>query len=222
MSHRDDSNLKEYAGVIHVHSCYSDGSGTIAKIAGAAEAAGVSFVIVSDHDKITAREKGEGGWRGNTLIIVGVEFSPKRDDAGHALLLGLDRYECDYDDENPNCDPAEYLERFHAGGARVFLAHPDGKQSAFDACAKHTWGLSSLRGYDGIELWSYIHDWIDGYRHWKLLDYLVNRDSKITGPKRALLEEWDAVCQRRRVAALGALDTHAYRIPFTPIRIFPY
>jgi len=43
-------NYREYAGNLHIHSVYSDGSGRHAEIAEAAAAAGLNFVIVTDHN----------------------------------------------------------------------------------------------------------------------------------------------------------------------------
>ena len=46
------------SGAIHVHTTYSDGSGTVPEVAAAAQEAGLAFVILSDHDTLKALEEG--------------------------------------------------------------------------------------------------------------------------------------------------------------------
>ncbi|MBV9850944.1 MAG: PHP domain-containing protein [Armatimonadetes bacterium] len=76
----------DYAGALHVHSTYSDGMGTVADIAEAANAAGLDYVILCDHSSLDARRNGENGWRGRTLVLVGTEVTT---DSGHLLALDV-------------------------------------------------------------------------------------------------------------------------------------
>lgn len=76
----------DYAGAIHVHSTYSDGAGTVAEIAGAANQAGLDFVLLCDHSSLDARRDGEDGWRGRTLMMVGTEVTTE---TGHLLALDV-------------------------------------------------------------------------------------------------------------------------------------
>jgi hypothetical protein len=78
----------DVAGALHVHSTYSDGTGTVAQIAHAAAAAGVDFVLLTDHSTLAATTNKEDGWHenGKVLIVVGTEIST---DTGHLLLLDL-------------------------------------------------------------------------------------------------------------------------------------
>ena len=41
--------MYNYSGNIHIHSSYSDGTGTIEEIANEANRAGLDFVIITDH-----------------------------------------------------------------------------------------------------------------------------------------------------------------------------
>ncbi len=78
----------DLAGSCHVHSTYSDGTGTVADIADAAARAGSDFVFLTDHSSIAARLHGEDGWRANgkTLIAVGAEIAT---DTGHLLVADI-------------------------------------------------------------------------------------------------------------------------------------
>lgn len=76
----------DYAGSLHVHSTYSDGMGTVAEIAHAANRAGLDFLVLCDHSSLQARQAGEDGWRGRTLVLVGTEIQT---DTGHLLALDV-------------------------------------------------------------------------------------------------------------------------------------
>ncbi len=76
----------DYAGALHVHSTYSDGLGSVADVAAAADRAGLDFVALSDHSNLDALTHGEGGWRGRTLVLVGTEITTDR---GHLLAMDV-------------------------------------------------------------------------------------------------------------------------------------
>jgi hypothetical protein len=76
----------DYAGALHVHSTYSDGTGTVAEIALAANRAGLDFILMCDHHNLDAHTNGQDGWRGRTLVLVGTELST---DIGHLLAIGV-------------------------------------------------------------------------------------------------------------------------------------
>jgi hypothetical protein len=76
----------DYAGALHVHTTYSDGLGTVADVAAAADRAGLDFVALSDHSNLDALTHGEDGWRGRTLVLVGTEITT---DQGHLLAMDV-------------------------------------------------------------------------------------------------------------------------------------
>lgn len=80
--------LFDYAGSAHVHSTYSDGTGTVAQIARAAREAGTDFILLTDHHSLQARANGEEGWHegGGVLIAVGTELTT---DTGHLLAFDV-------------------------------------------------------------------------------------------------------------------------------------
>src|SRR5947207_3349753 len=79
----------DVACVVHLHSVHSDGTGTVDQIAAAARRAGVDVVLLTDHDTLEARRRGEEGWHGPVLVCVGTEVSPLGHD--HYLAFGLER-----------------------------------------------------------------------------------------------------------------------------------
>ena len=76
----------DYAGSLHVHSTYSDGTGTVEEIADAANKAELDFIILCDHSNLDARRYGQDGWQGRTLVLAGTEITT---DTGHLLALDV-------------------------------------------------------------------------------------------------------------------------------------
>src|SRR6266550_584412 len=81
--------MHDLACVVHLHSTYSDGTGTVPQIARAARTNHLDAVLLTDHDTLEARRRGEEGWHGDVLVLVGEEVTPK--DRDHYLAFGLDR-----------------------------------------------------------------------------------------------------------------------------------
>lgn len=72
-------------GAIHVHSHFSyDGGGTVPEIAAAAKAAGLDFVVISDHDNIGARRAGQEREYDGVDVFVAMEATTP---AGHLLTF---------------------------------------------------------------------------------------------------------------------------------------
>ena len=60
----DPLGLHGLACVAHVHSTYSDGTATVAELVQTAQEAGADCLLLTDHDTLEARRRGEEGWRG--------------------------------------------------------------------------------------------------------------------------------------------------------------
>jgi hypothetical protein len=69
-------------GIIHVHSRYSDGGGTVPEIAAAAEKAGMDFVVLTDHNSSQARKEGFEKNYGKVDLFVEMEASTH---SGHLI-----------------------------------------------------------------------------------------------------------------------------------------
>jgi len=99
------------SGAYHVHSTASDGRGTPEEIAEAARAAGLSFVVLTDHNVPPGPPRFVDG----VLLIQAVELSTPH---GHLVALSLPR---GLTEEERNTHPIEVA---NALGADLFLAHP--------------------------------------------------------------------------------------------------
>lgn len=208
----------EYSGCIHVHSRYSDGSGSIKTIAGTACDKGLDFVIVTDHD--TLKGKKFEGYYGSCLLLVGEEISPLRN---HALVLDTKSRIPSHLRERAQ----EYIDLAQAQGGIVFITHPFGESRlnlVFHKVRIHRWEDWNVEGFSGMEIWSYMIDWIRDVHVWNLKAAIREPDAFIKGPGRETLRQWDLIGERRRCSGLGSLDAHARNlIPFVPlIQVFPY
>lgn len=186
------------AGVVHVHTAASDGGGTPEQVVAAAQAAGLDFLALTDHNTFDAR--GAAGWHGPTLVLVGTESSTV---SGHLVALGL---------REPGFvfsrDPTDTLEDVHLLGGVAFAAHPtspraDLRWDAWDAPGG--WGLEVLNGDSEFREAGWPR------RALSALRYPLNAPYALLGHlsrPAAELQRWDALLARRPVAGIGGADAH--------------
>lgn len=210
--------MHNYCGSIHIHSNYSDGTGSIPEIAGEANAAGLDFIIITDHQN---REGAyEEGNYGKTSVIVGTELNKNRN---HYLALGTKSDIEDYDDT-----PQKTIDEVNRQGGFGFLAHPLEKGSPLvTEGAAFPWTDWSVENFTGIELWNYCSQWRDkALSKQKILYwYLFDRNGPVKeGPPPECKEIWDRLTQKKKVVAIGGTDAHAVhvRLGFFTAVIFPY
>lgn len=207
--------LRDVKGAIHVHTRMSDGSGSVAEVASAAESAGLDFVIITDHDTTEAAEEVKRDRNGGVLVVVGAEISPAG--RGHALALGAD------DVKGYRWMPERFfLHKLQRDGAETYIAHPEGRAKPTFGVRLREWNAWQEERFCGIEIWSYMHDWLDSLSYMKLLEYYLHPDRAISGPDQRVLGLWDRLNRHRRVVGIGALDAHAVRKLFGLLVAFPY
>jgi len=107
----------ELTGIIHCHSTYSDGTGTVPEIAAAARANDLDYLLLTDHDTLAAARNGEEGWHGSVLLLVGTEVSPYR--RNHYLAFGLQE-----PIDHTGMTPAQIVQSVNEAGGFGFPAHP--------------------------------------------------------------------------------------------------
>lgn len=215
------SELHDLAGVLHVHSTYSDGTGTVPEIAAAARANGLDFLLLTDHDTLAARDHGEEGWRDGVLVLVGEEVSPRREN--HYLAFGLDK-----PIDHRGLSPRQIVDRVNDAGGFGFLSHPFSKGSQrFKRIGEGMpWRDLECDGYTGVELWSFVTDTAERVNSiGELLRFIASPGRVLDHPPRRNLELWDEICRRRRCVALGGIDAHQVGIRVrgrVPLRLMAY
>lgn len=210
--------LHDLACVVHLHSTYSDGTGTVPQIAAAGRRAGADVVLLTDHDTLEAKRTGEEGWYGSTLLLVGEEVSPP--DQNHYLAFGID------EEIDRSLPPAEICAAVEAAGGFGFAAHPF---SAGSKRFKRGAGGMPWRDLDclsGIELWSFVTDTAERVVSVPdALRFAARPGRFVDHPPERNLAEWDRLCQARRVVAIGGLDAHQFGVRVAgrvPLRLMAY
>lgn len=207
--------MPEYVGAIHLHSCYSDGSGTLREITAAARRAGLDFVVLTDHDTLRPRDDRWEGWRDGVLVVVGVEVTCR----GRSHVVALNAR----DVTDLRWKPIRrVLFDLQNQGAAAFVAH---------AHPAHIMGISlkageladwEIPGFTGVELWSFMHDICNGLAPWRVPSFVRNWRRFIRGPHPDTIAHWDRITQARRFTAIGALDNHAITVPVFGGQVLPY
>tara|TARA_R110002012_G_scaffold313731_2_gene525686 strand:- start:36925 stop:38097 length:1173 start_codon:yes stop_codon:yes gene_type:complete len=189
----------DYAGLIHLHSDYSDdASASYESLAQAAAEQDIRFLIVTDHSTLEPITAGEEGWRDGVLVLAGAENSQPE---GHLLEMNVPaRAKAGRETTGALLDTVAHE------GALALIAHP----------AHRKWGW---RGP--------IDDRVGGMEILDLADqfYAAPLSSKLTAiallpfnRMKAYLELgsdnaptlriWDTMTQRRRFVGVYAPDIH--------------
>jgi hypothetical protein len=207
-----------YPGNIHIHSTYSDGSGSIEEISAAASSAALRYLIINDHETLAGynREAIHNG----VVVLVGAEINRS---CNHYLAIGIDNLVASNDS-----DPQDVIDRVRESGGLGFLAHPFERGSPYIEKGKaYPWVNWPVFGFNGFELWNYSSYWRG--LHPSLLRtlywFFFNRKAAMKGPSRSLIRLWDCYnCHGHRIAAIGGTDAHAYiyRFYWIPLVIFSY
>jgi PHP domain-containing protein len=205
--------------VVHVHSTYSDGTGTVPEIAAAAARNGVDVVLLTDHDTMAARRAGEEGWHGSTLVLVGEEVSPKGRD--HFLAFGIER------EIKRRLPSAGICAAAKEQGGFGFAAHP---WSAGSQVVKRPgampWTDIDCEGLEGIEVWSFVTDTLEGLRSVReIAGFLWNPARTLDDPPAQNISEWDRLGARRRVVGIAGIDAHQIGIRVAghvPVKLMSY
>jgi hypothetical protein len=213
--------MSDLACVVHLHSIYSDGTGTVRQIARAARRAGADVVLLTDHDTLEAKERGEEGWYDDVLLLAGTEVSPRR--RNHYLAFGIDR-PIDHD----GLDAAGICRAVSAAGGFGFAAHPFSRGS--DRFRDRAPGMPfedlECEALHGVELWSFVNDTGEAVGGIADIARFVTMPARLLDhPPERNMRTWDELCRTRRVVAIGGLDAHQFgkRIgPFVPIRVMAY
>lgn len=207
--------MVDLQGVIHIHSHYSDGSGSLREIIKTAQKAALDYIVITDHNTLQARKEGIEGWHNTTLVLVGEEISNRW---GHCLALNIKNRISGR--RNP---PEKYLDEIKKQHGISFIAHPHFGSNWMFGIRNVSWKKWNLTGFTGIELWSYLADWAEHLNWLNFPERWLHPHRAIRGPAKETLRKWDELNQQRPIVAIGGVDAHAKVL--TPLKkpvILPY
>lgn len=209
---------------LHMHTVYSDGTGTHKDIAQAAIKAGLDAVIVTDHNVLV---QGLEGYykvgRSRVLLLVGQEVHDQDRDPqkNHLLVFNANR-----DVSTLADDPQALINGVSDAGGLSFIAHPrDPASPAFNE-GDISWEAWDVQGFTGIELWNGLSE-LKTVLHSKLHGAFYAFFPQFIGhhPIPETLQRWDdLLIDGQRVVAIGGSDAHALQMHMAGLHrvIFPY
>ncbi len=196
-----DDGYQDLTGVIHVHTNAShDAQGTFEDVVRVANAQGLHYVIITDHNTLKHLRDGKQGWHGAVLVLIGDEISTR---SGHYLALNvheeIDRYQ-----------PTQaVIDEVNRQGGFGFIAHP--------YVAKAHWSDWTVTGVTGIEGYNAAHDTLDENKLrlavWTLFSPREPFYLSILDRPYDALAMWDRlIAQRGRFTGIGSCDAHEFHI----------
>ena len=224
-------------GNMHMHTFYSDGEKWHAEIADDAIAAGLDFIIVTDHNVwVDGVEGYYENDNGRVLLLTGEEIhNVRRQPQGsHLLVYGAEA-------ELADCaaNPQQLIDAVNARGGYSFLAHPHENDCRLFPFPNLGWRDWPVENFTGLEIWNYMSSFISALVdalerlpvQIELLDKLTavrlafNPQKFVIGPEPRTLALWDELLgQGKRITAVGNSDAHGTPMSFGPLKriIFPY
>lgn len=209
---------------LHMHTTYSDGSGTYEELGRAALKTGVDVLLVTDHNVLVRGMDAyhqDGKKRVLVLACEEIHDQDREPQKNHLLVFGTDQELANLAD-----DPQTLIDAVRRLGGLSFIAHPvDPAMPAFGE-ADISWEDWSVTGFTGIELWNGFSE-LKTVAKGKLdaIMYAFWPEAIPHGPLPQALEIWDGLLSKgQRVVVVGGADAHARHMSLGPIHktIFPY
>ncbi|MBD3165750.1 PHP domain-containing protein [bacterium] len=210
--------LYEAVGVTHMHTLYSDGTGTIPEIARFADELGLQWIAVTDHHHLEAKKRGEEGFHGNVRVIVGSELGWE-DGPNHYIAYDIDRVP---DDQS---EPQNYVRIVQEQGGFGAIAHPHEKRDAIDNLPPYPWTAWDVP-IDGIELWNQLSQWVEGLTPRNKFHRFLHPLKSLTRPDPETMAVWDRMNRIRPVVGYVGVDAHSLTYPLLGglihVKVFHY
>jgi hypothetical protein len=209
---------------LHMHTTYSDGSGTHADLGRIALKTSVDVLLVTDHnvlvDGVNAYYR-DGKRRVLVLACEEIHDQARDPQKNHLLVFGADR------ELAPLAkNPQSLVDAVHDAGGISFIAHPNDPAMPDFGETDISWTDWDVTGITGIELWNGFSELKSVAKgKWDAVAYAFFPELIPHGPLTKTLERWDEqTAKGQRVVAIGGSDAHAEHKSLGPIHkiIFPY
>ena len=216
--------MEELLANLHIHSAYSDGTGSHQEIAKAGLDSAIDVLIITDHNVLVDGVEGYyfKGKR-SLLLLCGEEINDKSaiPPKNHLLAFGQSRELCHFAES-----PQTLINQVQRENGLSFLAHPFEDSMDFAGESANNWLNWDVTGFHGIELWNHLSELKSRTSNWfQLLFYVFYPNFYTTNPNPLTLKKWDQLTtKKRKVVAIGGSDAHALKMRKGLLKkiIFPY
>ncbi len=193
--------IYQSVGALHMHTTFSDGTGSVADLVRAAKQCGLGWIWITDHDNRDA--SAQQGIHDGVVTLVGYEITPDRN---HFLVGDVDEL------ISRDLPPAEFVREVQRRGGVGIVAHPD-ERATNEYTEPYRWDDWALRGFTGIELWNYMSDWIEHYTPRSKYANVLFPNRALKGPTAETLRWWDALqAEGARPTGVFGVDAHATKV----------
>jgi len=216
--------LHELIVNLHMHTTYSDGTGSHQEIARAALLAGLDAAIVTDHNVlVTGHEGYHKHGKQRFLLLVGEEIHDQArvPQKNHLLVFNANRELATF-----AADPQNLIDNVRRAGGLAFIAHPYDPACPPIKETDISWEDWQVQGYTGLELWNSLSEIkVRSKNYLQVLFFAFFPRFLTLQPPAPTLQKWDELLKSgKKIVAIGGSDAHALHASAGPLRrtIYPY
>jgi len=216
--------MEELVISLHMHTTYSDGTGSHSDIGEAALRAGLDAVIVTDHNVLVGgRERYYKEGRRRMLLLIGEEIhdQARQPQKSHLLVFNARR-----ELANLAPDPQILIDNVRRAGGLSFIAHLYDPECPPIKEMDISWMDWQVQGYTGLELWNSLSELkIQGKSILHILFYIFFPAFLNRQPPAQHLDKWDELLKTgKKMVAIGGADAHALHASAGPLHrtVYPY
>ena len=216
--------MHELTANLHIHTTYSDGSGTHNQIAEAALQNNLDVIIITDHN-ILVRDMDRYHQKGKRrlLMLVGEEIHDRTliPAKNHMLVIGAGREMSAYGQ-----NPQQLIDQVRKVDGLTFIAHPIDPPLKIFKEEDYSWENWNISNYTGLEIWNgfselktVTHSYLAGIFYAYFPRFIPH------GPLPETLQKWDdLLASGKKIVGVGGSDAHALHKRLGPLSriIFPY
>lgn len=206
----------EICGAIHIHTRFSDGEVDFRELIEAATEVDLDYVVVTDHMTLEGKERHYEGVYRKLLVLVGYEHNDSNDQ-NHYLAIGTSEVVAEQESVQG------YINAIRNAGGTGFLAHPAEERRYFKQYPPYPWTAWDVTGFDGIELWNHMSEWVESLKNWRSFIRIFYPRRFLKGIPQSLLKRWDSLNMSRFVSGIGGVDAHTFHLKkgIFRVQIFP-
>ncbi len=216
--------MNELTVNIHMHTTYSDGSGSHADLGRIALKTNVDVLLVTDHNVLVEGVNAyyrDGKRRVLLLACEEIHDQARDPQKNHLLVFGANKELAPFAN-----NPQSLIDAVRDAGGISFIAHPNDPAMPDFGETDISWTDWEVSGVTGIELWNGFSELKSVAKgKWNAVAYAFFPELIPHGPLTKTLQRWDELTGKgQRVVAIGGSDAHAEHKSLGPIHkvIFPY